>query len=245
MSGLPRRGGPAGGADGFTLIEALVALAIGGFVIATLATVTGQWMRNWQVGIPVLQRSQSLVTGLDRIVADVAAARFMPAGATGFIFTGEPTAITLVRQTLPVETPAGLEVVRLAALPGGGDVTLARSRSPLPFGSSLSAPADPSPVALLRQPQAVRFAYADADQVWQTSWQVPARLPRLVRVEVIDRRSGRAVLPAVVVRLHADAPLTCAALQAGNLCDTALGFAPRPEAAASGSRADQASSGSD
>lgn len=232
-------------ADGFTLIEALVALAIGGFVIATLATVTGQWMRNWQVGLPILQRSQSLVTGLDRIVADVASARFMPAGATGFVFTGEPTAITLVRQTLPVENPGGLEVVRLAALPGGGDVTLARSRSPLPFGSSLATPTDSAPVTLLRQPQAVRFAYADADQAWQTSWRTPARLPRFVRIEVVDRRSGRAMLPPMVVRLHADAPLTCAAMQSGNLCDAALGFAPRPDRTASAPRSAEASSGAD
>ncbi len=230
MSGPRRAEGPAA-ADGFTLIEALVALAIGGFVIATLATVTGQWMRNWQVGVPVLQRSQALLTVLDRIVADVAAARFMPAGTTGFVFTGESTAITLVRQTLPVETPGGLEIVRFAALPGGGDVTLARSRSPLPFGSSLGAPSDASPVTLLRQPHAVRFAYADADQTWQTSWRIAARLPRLVRIEVVDRRSGRAVLPPVVVRLHADAPLTCAAMASGDLCDTALGLTPRPRSA--------------
>lgn len=227
--------------DGFTLIEALVALAIGGFVIATLATVTGQWMRNWQIGIPVLQRSQALATGLDRIVADVAAARFMPAGTTGFVFTGGPNAITLVRQTLPVEAPAGLEVVRLAASPGGGDVTLARSRTALPFGSSLGTPTDAAPVALLRQPQTIRFAYADADQVWQPNWRIAARLPRFVRVEVIDRRSSRALLPPVVVRLHADAPLTCAALSAGNLCDTALGFAPRSDPAPPASRSAEAS----
>lgn len=243
MSGRGGAHGPA--ADGFTLIEALVALAIGGFVIATLATVTGQWMRNWQVGIPVLQRSQALVTGLDRIVADVAAARFMPAGTTGFVFTGEPTAITLVRQTLPVETPAGLEIVRLAAVPGGGEVTLARSRSPLPFGSSLGAPSDAAPVTLLRQPDAVRFAYADAGQAWQTSWRVPARLPRLVRIEVIDRRSGRAVLPPVVVRLHADAPLTCATMQAGKLCDVALGLAPPSDAAAPRPRSAEAAGEAD
>lgn len=225
----PGRGTVLRAADGFTLIEALVALAIGGFVIATLATVTGQWMRHWQVGVPVLQRSQALVAGLDRIVADVAAARYLPAGGAGpgYVFTGEPTAITLVRQTLPVETPPGLEIVRLAALSETGDVTLARSRSPLPFGASLKAPTDPAPVALLRQPHAVRFGYADADQAWQTSWRTPARLPRLVRIEVVDRRSGHPVLPAIVVRLHADAPPACAALTSGTSCDAALGLPPR------------------
>lgn len=219
-------------ADGFTLIEALVALAIGGFVIATLATVTGQWMRNWQVGVPILQRSQALVAGLDRIVADVGAARFVSPGPAGpgYIFTGEPTAITLVRQSLPVENPPGLEIVRLAAPSGAGEITLARSRSPLPFGSSKDAPSDPAPVALLRQPLAVRFAYADADQAWQTSWRQQARLPRLVRIEVVDRRSGRAVLPPVVVRLHVDAPPACAAMTSGTSCDAVLGLPSRKDA---------------
>lgn len=226
-------------ADGFTLIEALVALAIGGFVIATLATVTGQWMRNWQVGIPVLQRSQALVTGLDRIVADVAAARFVPAGQTGsgYVFTGEQGAVTLVRQTLPVESPPGLEVVRLGAPSGAGDVTLARSRSPLPFGSSITSPTDAAPVALLRQPHAVRFSYAGEDQAWETSWRTPVRLPRLVRIEIVDRRSGRAVLPPIVVRLHVDAPPACAALAAGASCDTALGLPPRQDRTAARSTA--------
>lgn len=230
MTGGRRRAALAA-TDAFTLIEALVALAIGGFVVATLATVTGQWMRNWQVGVPVLQRSQVLVAGLDRIVADVAAARFVSVGQAGpgYIFTGEPTAITLVRQTLPVENPPGLEIVRLAALSGAGEVTLARSRSPLPFGSSLSAPTDPAPVTLLRQPFTVRFSYADADQAWQTSWRLPARLPRFVRIAVVDRRSGRAVLPPVVVRLHLDAPTACAAMTSGASCDGALGLPARQD----------------
>lgn len=212
---------------GFTLIEALVALAIGGFVIATIATITGQWMRSWRFALPTLQRAEMLVAGLDRVVADLSAARFMPASleGRGLIFSGEATAVTLVRRSLAVERPAGLEIVRLAPQAGHDEVTLARSRSPLAMGTFPTAPADVAPVALLRPPYAIRFAYADADRRWRTTWHEDARLPRLIRVEVVDRRTGGGVLPAVEVSVHIEAPLLCATVaSAGRFCDALMGL---------------------
>lgn len=217
---------------GFTMIEALVALAIGGFVIATVATVTGQWLRSWRAGLPLLARAETLTTALDRIAGDLAAARFAPAGSDGqgIIFKGEPGAVTFVRRALPVEPP-GLEIVRLGPERDTGEVTLARSRATIPFGSFPTRPIDAVPVTLLRTPYAVRFAYADRDRRWQASWANDKRIPRFVRVEVIDRGTGKGVLAPMVVRVRSEAPVRCASADAsGDLCDRLLGLDTGPPA---------------
>src|SRR5207237_2998473 len=62
------------GVGGFTLLEALVAVALMGVLLATLATVTAQWMPRWKAGFDRVERADLLGLGLDRIVADLAAA---------------------------------------------------------------------------------------------------------------------------------------------------------------------------
>ncbi|MEN3289563.1 MAG: ral secretion pathway protein, partial [Bradyrhizobium sp.] len=46
------------GEQGFSLIEALVALALTGLVLSALATITAQWLPNWNRGIDRIQRSE-------------------------------------------------------------------------------------------------------------------------------------------------------------------------------------------
>ena len=40
---------------GFTLIEAIVALALMGLVLSALASITAQWLPNWNRGIARVQ----------------------------------------------------------------------------------------------------------------------------------------------------------------------------------------------
>jgi general secretion pathway protein J len=145
------------------------------------------------------------------------------------IFSGEENAVTLVRRSLPVEMPPGLEVIRLAPQSGHADVTLARSRAPLPFGSFLAEPIDPSPVVLLRPPYSIRFAYADTDRQWRTTWHDQGHIPLLIRIAIVDRGTGRDLLPPVVVRIRVDAPPLCATIATtARSCDIAMGRDPGP-----------------
>ena len=66
---------------GFTLVEALLATALMGAILAAIATVTAQWLPNWNRGFERVQRVELLAIGLERIVADLAAAEFVTAGA--------------------------------------------------------------------------------------------------------------------------------------------------------------------
>src|SRR5205085_7223546 len=56
---------------GFTLIEVLLATLLMTVILAALATVTSQWLPNWNRGIARVQRAEKLAIGLDRIAADL------------------------------------------------------------------------------------------------------------------------------------------------------------------------------
>ena len=48
---------------GFTLLEALVATALMGMILASLATITAQWLPNWNHGIVRVQRNELVALG--------------------------------------------------------------------------------------------------------------------------------------------------------------------------------------
>jgi len=73
---LFRRNGFAG-RDGFTLFEALVAVALMGLILSILATVTAQWIPNWRAGFSRLQTTELAGLALDRLTADFAAAEYI------------------------------------------------------------------------------------------------------------------------------------------------------------------------
>ena len=50
---------------GFTLIEMLMVSALMGAILAALATVTAQWLPNWNRGIVGVQRNEMLGVGYE------------------------------------------------------------------------------------------------------------------------------------------------------------------------------------
>src|SRR5437764_13764469 len=87
---------------GFTLIEALVATALMGLILAVLATITAQWLPNWNHGIVRLQSDEQLALGLERIAADLAAAEFISAShqTRKPFFDGTNRSVVFVRTIL-------------------------------------------------------------------------------------------------------------------------------------------------
>ncbi len=68
------------GIAGFTMVEALLATALMGVILSALATVTAQWLPNWNRGFSRVQQTEHLALGLERVVADLAAAEFVSVG---------------------------------------------------------------------------------------------------------------------------------------------------------------------
>src|SRR5215471_20967656 len=65
---------------GFTLMEVLMATALLGAILAALATITAQWLPNWNRGMARVQRNEQLALGLQRLVGDLSAAEFVSPG---------------------------------------------------------------------------------------------------------------------------------------------------------------------
>src|ERR1700674_6036610 len=91
---------------GFTLIETLVALALTGLVLSALANITSQWLPNWNRGVDRIQRSESIGLALQRIVADLAAAEYVPANRERRqpLFDGSELSVMFVRTALGPNT---------------------------------------------------------------------------------------------------------------------------------------------
>ena len=201
----------ARGEAGFTLIEALVALALTGLVLSTLATLTAQWFPNWNRGIDRIQHSELIGIAMQRIAADLAAAEYVPANRETKkpLFEGSAMSVTFVRTALGPNAAIGLDVVRVGEATDQGRPVTLRSRAPfapLPPGVSASEQVHLSgAVVLLRPPLRLSFAYAGPDQVFHDNWVNADKLPAAIMLTVRDS-SGAVLSASTVTPVHVDAP---------------------------------------
>jgi len=208
---------------GFTLIEALLATALMGAILAAIATVTAQWLPNWNRGFERVQRVELLAVGLERIVADIAAAEFVTAGAAirQPIFDGTELSVTFLRTALGPNTRPGLELVRIGEVPGERGLTTVRTRARfVPIGrDGIETQARPSdPVVLLRAPYRITFSYAGADRVWRSVWRGEGQLPSAVRVQLRDAATDRTLSVSTATLVHVDMPTDCVLAEVINDC---------------------------
>ena len=196
---------------GFTLFEAMAALALMGILLGALGAITGQWLPAWRYGFGRLQRLETLDVGLERLTQDLAAARWVTAGGAQQppLFFGEPTAITLVRSAIGPNAGPRLEWVRVQEIAGGAGPILTRTRAPYaPIAEGGAPAAFSDPVALIRAPWRVRFSFAGVDGSWRETWIGERRLPRAVRIDILGK-DGEAPALTTVAALHVDAPAAC------------------------------------
>jgi general secretion pathway protein J len=200
------------GERGFTLIEALMALALTGLVLSALGTLTAQWLPNWNRGIDRIQQGEMVGIALRRIATDLAAAEYLPPNRERKkpLFDGSAQSVTFVRTALGPNVGVGLDVVRIGETTDHGRQVTVRSRAafgPLPLGISPSEQLYASdPVVLLRPPFRLSFAYAGADRVFRDSWHDADRLPAAIMLTVRDAKSERVLSVSTVTRVHVDAP---------------------------------------
>lgn len=209
---------------GFTLIEMLIATALSLLVLGTLATVTAQWLPNWNRGFTRVQRTEQLALAMDRIVNDLAAAEFVPPNADTKLplFDGSELMVTFVRTAVGPNSRIGLELVRFMEIADNGPV-LVRATAPfVPLDADTAAVLRFSDqVILIRAPYRVVFSYAGPDRVWQTTWRNANELPSAVRIAVRDTGTGQTLAVSTAVKIHVDAPAECTIPNAPN-CPVAI-----------------------
>jgi general secretion pathway protein J len=217
-----RRTAP-GSEAGFTLIEVLMATLLMTVILAALATVTAQWLPNWNRGMARVQRAEKLAIGLQRALADLSVAELIPQGGDNKrpLFEGSELSVTFVRTAVGPNTRPGLEIIRLIEKADDQGLALVRERAPF-------APMTPDTqiryadqVVLIRAPFRVSFAYAGADQVWQPVWRDQMQLPGLIRVTVRDSTTGQVLAVSGVAAVHVNAPAECARAKSVAACLTA------------------------
>jgi len=215
---------------GFTLIEVLMATLLMTVILGALATVTAQWLPNWNRGMARVQRAEKLAIGLERALADLSVAEMIPPGSDSKrpLFEGSELSVTFVRTAVGPNTRPGLEIIRLIEKADDQGLALVRERASF-------APMTPDAqirfadqVVLIRAPFRVSFAYAGADQVWQPSWRDQIELPGMVRVTVRDSTTGQVLAVSGVAAVHTNAPAECARAKSVTAC---LNARLKPDAA--------------
>ena len=211
------------GEAGFTLIETIVALALMGLVLSALASITAQWLPNWNHGVDRIQRSEVIGIALQRIGADLAAAEYVPANRDSRhpLFDGSELSVMFVRTALGPNAGPGLDVVRLGETTERKEFVTVRSRAkftPLPSASSLSEQIHfGDPVVLLRKPFRLSFAYAGPDRIWKSTWRGADKLPVMIRLTVRDAGTERVLSVSTITPVHVQAPSDCVRPDGG--CD--------------------------
>jgi len=200
---------------GFSLVEALVSVALMGLIVAGLSAVTGQWAPNWNRGFVRVQNLESVDVGLQRLVSDLEAAEFVTPNVASktAIFVGDAKSVILVRVANAPGAAPRLEFVRLAETVDERGFALVRSHAPfrpldpnLPFDAQLYF-ADP--VVLVRAPYRVSFAFAGADRIWRDSWRNEVLLPSAARIQVRNAATDEVLAVSTAALLHADLPAEC------------------------------------
>lgn len=222
---------------GFTLIEALIGVALMGLILSILAVVAAQWIPNWRAGFARLQSADLAGLALDRLTADLAAAEFIaPIGQEHPLFYGSAGAVTFVRSQLgpkPASGPAptGLEIIRFADSPDAGG--LVRFRTPFTAENSTGAASADFEFSdqnlILRAPFKVSFGFAGPDRAWNDDWSNARTLPTAVRVTVRSANSDQILAISTATLIHVDAPAACASNSAESKClDNGGKTAPEP-----------------
>ena len=202
---------------GFTLIEALLSVALMGIVLAALALLTAQWFPNWNRGFRRVQQTELMGLGIERAVADLSAAEFIsPNGKTRRpLFEGSELSVIFVRSALGPNTAPGLDIVRLSEVPTERGLALVRTRAkftPLEAGAQVQTQvAFADPVVLTQGPYRLSFSYAGADRMWQPVWHDATQLPRAVKLIVRSTATGQIVMVSTAMPVHVTSPAACAA----------------------------------
>jgi general secretion pathway protein J len=186
-----------------------------GAVLAALATVTAQWLPNWNRGFNRVQRTELFAIGLERIVADLSAIEFVAPNreTKGPLFEGTALSVTFVRTAVGPNSRPGLEIVRIAETADEHGPVMIRMRSPFAPIAPGVRPEDQAPFAdpviLVRSPYRLSYSYAGQDHKWQDRWLDSAQLPSAIRLNVRDAVTEDTLAVSTVAMVRAQIPVDC------------------------------------
>jgi general secretion pathway protein J len=195
---------------GFTLVETLVAMLLMGVIMASLATITAQWLPNWSRGFARVESAERLSLVLDRLAGDLAAAEFVTLNRNNPrpLFEGSEIGVMFVRSAIGPNARGGLDIVQIAETTDRLGPVLLRARTPFVPTDKVEGPFT-DPVVLLRPPYRITLSYAGADRAWKGTWSGARELPSAVRFTIRDGVSERTLLASSATVIHTQLPALC------------------------------------
>jgi general secretion pathway protein J len=201
---------------GFTLIEALAALALGVLLFAMIAQFTGAWLGRWRDVVMFSARQDAALVVLDRMADDIGAA--MPLFEAGdsptarLDFDGSADQLTFVRAAIGFNARTGLDRVTYRVGDSGGINALIRQRRNHSVGSGTG-----ENLPLLRGDVRVTLTYFDQRGAASASWSRDDRLPTAIRIDLASS-TPRPWARTTVVRLAAQWPAACGSARYSAQC---------------------------
>ena len=231
--------------DGFTLIEALAALAISSVIIATTVTLIHMVAGNFDRGTRGVDAADGLMLAVQRLASDFGAARYTVwTTQTGFALAfkaeradGEkPAQIVFVSEQRSESESSADEVVSLAIEQTDETTRLVRRRAAWTGPDMQIGHISPQDaVVLLEGDLDISFLFGrlapGRGLVWSTAWIGETTPPRFVRLVLRDRKTGANPVGEADFTVRADAPLACGRSDAGTDCLSHLLPAARRRAA--------------
>jgi general secretion pathway protein J len=201
---------------GFTLLEVLVGLSIAALIMLGLNAASATINRGFEQTKGTLSRQSTIAAGIDIISGDISRILRVVDNIekpSQFLFSGNSTELVYLIEERPRQTIGEVQWVKLAIQDSGSRAILSRMRAP--YESGQLAP-DPSAwhdeVALIEADVTLAFSYRatrSGIRDWLKDWRPTNHLPEQIRVEIIDRTTGRLRVPSFVQSLKIDAEPSC------------------------------------
>jgi prepilin-type N-terminal cleavage/methylation domain-containing protein len=237
------------GCDGFTLIEALAALAIASVIIMASTALIHNVALFFDRGTRGVTEAERLMLAVERLAGDFRSARFgsrrMEEGAAAVaFFAGEPSSkegparIVFVGAGRAASRSLDDDLISLTVEQDGEISRLVRRRATWP-GPRVRfedvAPQDP--VVLIEGKFDISFTFGrfapDGSLAWQGNWDREGVLPQYVRLNLRDRSTGVNLLGEADFMIRANAPAACGQADAVAAClsvaASAQSNAPEPK----------------
>lgn len=216
MDSVRQRQKPNDGQSGFTLIELLVSLTILTMLLGIVSSALRTLSMHWNANANGIERLEMFSRAFDIFERDVSGMRRLTRIAQvdrQFIFTGTENRLSFVTVEPPYPSAPGLYFIDYSNSETRGTSELIRARAPYQAGMAAFPGATPAnKVSLLDGPFNYQFAYAEKGKrqgPWLATWKKANRLPDMIRLQIVDARTGNDVAQPFIAALRTDAEVGC------------------------------------
>jgi prepilin-type N-terminal cleavage/methylation domain-containing protein len=228
-----QRGGTRAGRDGFTLVEALAALAIASVIIIASTALIHNVALFFDRGTRGVTEAERLMLAVERLAGDFSSARFvsrrtddgtLAAFAAEQATSERPASIVFVGAGPAASGPrADDDLISLMVEEDGEVRRLVRRRATWPGPRSRFEDITPQdPVVLIEGKLDISFVFGrvtpDGALAWYASWAGEWVPPRYVRLILRDRATGADLLGEADFVVRANAPAACGRTDAALAC---------------------------